>query len=255
MRWDVSSGRSLFQNSGQSLKVLELLGPDFDEPEDYPVLLDIAEYCQSITTLSILGEEITKDLDAAIEKCKYMYTLKLELCTNITENNVRAICSADNLEQFVLSSCCVAITDPTIRSEKLQTLTLISTKLNGKSLFDLCACFPQLKHLSIQPVSPEDLCQISKLCPFVRTTYMGLDDTFTTAHARLLCQQWRQLELLQLQIYGSVPTCSEETLLILLQGCPHLQKLSVCRLDYRHHSGRLYHSTSNNAKIDLPRTM
>ena len=181
-----------------------------------------------IATLLICGDKIDQDFDLVFKKCTLLTSLYLQDCT-LTLSNMTTICGASNLDFLNLSDCTYKVgeSDSTIKSGTLQKLVLYRASLPMKGLANFCSYFPQLTDLSIDNMSGDSLCLISKHCPLVRSACIVLRININETNARLLCQQWLHIELLQLQ----VSACEEEVILILLKGCPHLQKLSVCRLD------------------------
>lgn len=159
------------------------------------------------------------------------------------------ICGASNLEYLKLSDCTFKIgeSDSTFKSGTLQKLVLNSASLSRKDLLKFCSYFPQLTDLSIDNMSGESMCLISKHCPLVRFARIDFRININETHARLLCMQWHYIVLLQLQVSAS----EDEVILILLKGCPHLQKLSVCRLDNPYAETRLYPNTKT-ARTNIP---
>lgn len=71
VRWEVSERWSLFNSSTKTLKVLEIMGPEYEDHQyswdDSSYLREIAEECPLIATLLICGDKIDQDFDLVFE--------------------------------------------------------------------------------------------------------------------------------------------------------------------------------------------
>lgn len=259
LRFDADVRLSVLQLNTKSLKILKILGSDSGPCRDGSpsALLDIAEHCPLLEVLSIFGEDIGNDLGLVIDSCSLLATLKLECCINISKDNLETICTSKVLQHLVLNYAEFeegALDSLTCKGSTLRELYVTNLNLSGIDLVNLLACFPNVTCLDLGPIIGEDLCSIATHCTQVQNACIDLSSPLSNEHCQLLSSHWQQIELLQLRISQSHPTtCNEDAVLIFLNECKHLRKLSVSTLDHRFGGSCLYHSnaTTGNSVANI----
>ncbi len=250
---------NLLRSVSPSLTHIDLCPEDFDEEHESSIppvciddtFFDIALLCPMIQELTAWHVIAASSLNLAILKCTKLKSLTLRSCSGIESKTIKAICSAPNLEELdvTYSQLNLDVANLSVyKSESILKLLVCKTKLSRENRVKLLSCFPLLIDLCIEPVCGDDLVTIAGLCPCMKDTNITLDEELTEENAVLLCKQWPQIELLQLERERSTEVvCSEQVMLTLLKGCPQLLKLSVCTLDSPHGEEHLYYSSTGSA--------
>lgn len=234
-------------------------GDENDESKIPPASIDdtffdIAMLCPMIQQVSAWHVKASSNLNLVILKCAHLKTINLHYCTDITSNTIKSICSASNVSCLELHQSQFDSDTPDFsdyKGDSIRELSIWEVNLSRAGKINLCNCFPLLTILSAGPVCGDDLVVLASICPHIKNTHIYVEGMVTDEHAQLLCKQWRQVELLQLESeMENRAVCSEEAVLILLKGCPQLLKLSVCNLDSPHGKDHLYHSSTRRVAVD-----
>ena len=254
---------NLFRSVSSCLTEIRLCSDAGDEEDGTAVasvniddtFFDIALLCPMIQELAAWHVVASSSLNLIMLKCTKLQSLGLRYCTGIESKTIKTICSAPVLNCLDISGSQLKLDDADFsayKSESIRELFVWKAKLSRAGKVTLLSCFPLLVEFSIGPLCGDDLVTIAGLCPHVKDTNITLDEALTEENAVVLCKQWPQIELLQVQREQRTDVvCSEQTMLVLLKGCPQLLKLSVCTLDSPHGEEHLYYSTSSGASASI----